>query len=97
MNTTLFDWSCSFNYVQCTEKDFEWIFNEKYGNCFQFKPQNRSLMSSNKNGLSMDLFVGVDRNLDLPQLKKGVFVSIDSNKKNPTSDFNNVFEIWLVI
>lgn len=59
---------CTFGPTNCTEKDFDWFYSYKYGNCFRFNTGRNMfgkeipLKTINKtgkySGLILDLYIG---------------------------------------
>jgi hypothetical protein len=61
---------CWFNAKQCDLNDFVWSFDAKYGNCYAFYANNRSIMPGFEFGLQLTIYVNIyERLLNLTTLK----------------------------
>jgi hypothetical protein len=86
---------CKFNDQDCSYLDFEWFFNSKYGNCYKFN--SNGLKTTNQinqdGGLIFELSLKNPKEIEMLELEKGVYVSIDSNKLDSYSVFENLIEV----
>lgn len=81
--------SCKFNLRECTDNDFEWVYHHKYGNCYKFNSEKISYNSSNiafmpgkTNGLTVELYVDVNKKLSQLTNGKGISIIIGNGSHN---------------
>jgi hypothetical protein len=86
---------CKFNNNDCSYLDFEWFFNQKYGNCYKFngKGLRRTSKVNQEDGLFLEFFLGHPKEIDKLGLGKGLYISIDPPKVDTYTDFENLIEI----
>ena len=76
---------CSFSNKKCDTNDFQRIYHSFYGNCFVFNSQTnqskvkKSFIAGVKGGLSLELYVGVPKNLEVLASFTGALIGISNN------------------
>ena len=86
LNDTLL--SCIFNFELCNSNDFQWEWNNQYGNCFSFNSglnaayrKRESFLAGSTFGLRMEFYVNFNENLfDLNSIlnEYGLVIRIDN-------------------
>lgn len=82
--------TCSFNQIDCNEKDFDWYYDLIYGNCYRFNSGfNSSIRKVAKTGkfygLRLELYVGVPDDLQKFATSIGAHIFINHHKIRPKS------------
>jgi hypothetical protein len=85
---------CKFTNYTCNLKDFEWIFNKKYGNCYRFnsisKPPKIVYENLLYHGLIMTLNLSQPNEINKLEIGKGLYLSIDDRRINVYDDFDDI-------
>jgi hypothetical protein len=90
---------CKFIRNKCTRKDFEWLFNSRYGNCIRFNSNSSLNVKKTRiggtmiNSLFIELDVSLPYNINQYELQKGIYLSIDDKHTNPFDDIDDVILI----
>ena len=77
---------CSFNGLDCSAQDFDWVYKEMYGNCYGVNLANSTKFKySNFYGkyysLAMTLFMGIKDELNILNSANGITLTIFNNTK----------------
>jgi hypothetical protein len=101
MNQSLI--GCNFNAKSdyCTSNDFNWKYDDIYGNCFLFNAgldQNgrfngkflESLIPGKPNGLQITMYLNIIEELKILSQSYGLFINVDYGQNN---GFSNMIEI----
>jgi hypothetical protein len=84
---------CKFTNSSCGVKDFEWIFNKKYGNCYRFNSNSKPKIVYEQDlyhGMSLILNLSQPKEIDKLEIGKGFYLSIDDRRINVYDDFDDV-------
>ena len=84
---------CKFTDTYCSLKDFEWIFNRKYGNCYRFNSISKPKIVyeiDSYHGLTMVLNLSQSKEIDSLDISKGFYLSIDDRRINVYDNFDDV-------
>lgn len=85
---------CRFDGNICSHSDFEYFYNQKYGNCYKFNENGlkKSVKINLESGLFLAFLLNHPKEIDMIGIEKGFFISIHSKSVDTSSDFESLIE-----